>query len=43
MGSGARPAMAGRSVGYPLYVNVDALMYLATIFAMVLLTMAASA
>ncbi|MDD2926844.1 FtsX-like permease family protein [Rhodoferax sp.] len=37
------PPPPGRSVGYPLYVTVDARMYLATIVTMVLLTMAASA
>jgi putative ABC transport system permease protein len=37
------PAPPGRSVGYPLYISIDATLYLATIFTMVLLTMAASA
>ncbi len=37
------PAPPGRSVGYPLYVTVDAGLYLATTLTMVLLTMAASA
>jgi putative ABC transport system permease protein len=37
------PPPPGRSLGYPLYVNVDAQLYLATITAMVLLTMTASA
>jgi putative ABC transport system permease protein len=37
------PPPPGRSVGYPLNITVDPLMYLATIAAMVLLTMAASA
>jgi putative ABC transport system permease protein len=37
------PPPPGRSQGYPLYVNVDAQLYLATIVTMVLLTMAASA
>jgi putative ABC transport system permease protein len=37
------PPPPGRSVGYPLNVTVDPLMYLATIAVMVLLTMAASA
>ena len=36
------PPPPGRSVGYPLTITVDAGQYLATIFAMVLLTMAAS-
>jgi len=37
------PPPPGRSQGYPLYINVDAQLYLATITAMVLLTMTASA
>jgi putative ABC transport system permease protein len=37
------PPPPGRSVGYPLKITVDPLMYLATIAAMVLLTLAASA
>lgn len=36
------PPPPGRSVGYPLTISVDALMYLATLATMVLLTMAAS-
>jgi putative ABC transport system permease protein len=37
------PPPPGRSVGYPLYVTVDALLYVATGVTMVLLTMLASA
>jgi len=37
------PPPPGRSVGYPLNITIDPLMYLATLAAMVLLTMAASA
>jgi len=37
------PPPPGRSVGYPLHITIDPLMYLATLSAMVLLTMAASA
>lgn len=37
------PPPPGRSVGYPLNVTIDPLMYLVTLVAMVLLTMAASA
>jgi len=37
------PPPPGRSVGYPLHVTVDPLMFLVTILTMVLLTMAASA
>jgi putative ABC transport system permease protein len=37
------PPPPGRSVGYPLNVTIDPLMYLVTLLAMVLLTMAASA
>ena len=37
------PPPPGRSVGYPLLITIDALMYLATMATMVLLTMAASA
>jgi putative ABC transport system permease protein len=37
------PPPPGRSVGYPLNVTIDPLMYLMTLLAMVLLTMAASA
>ncbi len=37
------PPPPGRSVGYPLNITVDPLMYLTTIAVMVLLTMAASA
>jgi putative ABC transport system permease protein len=37
------PPPPGRSVGYPLNITVDPMMYLATIAIMVLLTMAASA
>jgi putative ABC transport system permease protein len=36
------PPPPGRSLGYPLYINVDAKLYLATITVMVLLTMTAS-
>lgn len=36
------PAPPGRSVGYPLNIAIDPLMYVATLLAMVLLTMAAS-
>jgi putative ABC transport system permease protein len=37
------PPPPGRSVGYPLNITVDLVMYLVTILVMVLLTMAASA
>ena len=37
------PPPPGRSVGYPLYITVDGALYLATVLAMVLLTMTASA
>ncbi|MDR3367634.1 FtsX-like permease family protein [Rhodoferax sp.] len=37
------PPPPGRSVGYPLNVTIDPVMYVATLLAMVLLTMAASA
>jgi putative ABC transport system permease protein len=37
------PPPPGRSLGYPLYVNVDGQLYLVTITVMVLLTMTASA
>ncbi len=37
------PPPPGRSVGYPLNITIDPMLYLATITAMVLLTMAASA
>jgi putative ABC transport system permease protein len=36
------PPPPGRSVGYPLNISIDPLMYVATLVAMVLLTMAAS-